>query len=240
MKGHLLEIFRSWQGEGPYAGVRQIFVRFSGCHLRCHYCDTPESWERSKAWSLEGEIRTNPAGSDEIAAVLQSWSGRERFHSVSFTGGEPLLQPEFLRALALKARRLGLLTYLDTSGTLSDRLAQVADVVDLFALDIKLPSTPGVRADWDDIRRCLAIAGRRAFVKIVTTADSRLDEIESALEIVAGVDRTIPVVLQLATPVNPSVTPPSGGLLARVRSAAERLGLQVHVLSQLHVLAGWK
>ena len=50
-QGHLLEVFSSYQGEGPYAGVRQVFVRLSGCHLRCVYCDTPESWDRAKSWN---------------------------------------------------------------------------------------------------------------------------------------------------------------------------------------------
>ncbi len=240
MRGHLLEMFRSWQGEGPYAGVRQVFVRLGGCHLRCHYCDTPESWERSKTWSLEGEVRPNPVEPEGVATILQDWTSRERFHSVSFTGGEPVLQPEFLRDLAERTRSLGLLTYLDTSGTLSDRLAKVADVIDIFALDYKLPSTPGVRFDEPDVRRCLEIARGRGFVKIVTTAEARIEEMERAAELIADVDPGMPAVLQVATPVAGSVRPPDGVLLARARERFERRGIEVLVLPQLHVLAGWK
>lgn len=237
MKGALGEMFRSWQGEGPYAGVRQIFVRLAGCHLRCHYCDTPESWERAASWSLEGETRPNPVEPDEVAAIVREWSSRERFHSVSFTGGEPLLQPEFLRAMA---ERIELPAYLDTSGTLADRLEKVADVIDLFALDYKLPSTPGVKFDAADTRRCLEIAKGRGFVKIVTTADAKPGEIEDAAAMIASVDRAMPVVIQLATPVNDSTRAPGGPLLAAAREAVERAGLAVHVLPQLHVIAGWK
>lgn len=236
VKGHLLEVFRSWQGEGPYAGARQVFVRLGGCHLRCHYCDTPDSWERSKTWSLEGVERPNPVEPGEIGDLLRDWSARERFHSVSFTGGEPLLQPEFLRELALRARGLGLPTYLDTSGTLADRLEKVADAIDIFALDYKLPSTPGVRFDEADVRRVLEIARGRGFVKIVLTADSRVDEVDQAARLI----RDLPVVLQLATPVNGTVRPPGGALLAQARGAVERHGLTAWVLPQFHVLAGWK
>ncbi|MBI2900020.1 MAG: 7-carboxy-7-deazaguanine synthase QueE [Planctomycetes bacterium] len=240
VNGHLLEVFRSWQGEGPYAGVRQIFVRLAGCHLRCHYCDTPESWERAKTWSLEGETRANPASVEEVAGILRDWSARERFHSVSFTGGEPVLQPDFLRALAIEARAAGLPVYLDTSGTLAERLAKVADAIDIFALDYKLPSTPGVRFDEEDVRRCLAIARGRGFVKIVTTAGAKIEEIDRAAEMVADTDLAMPVVIQVATAANASVTPPDGSLLARARAALERHGLPVYVLPQIHALAGWK
>jgi len=41
--GHVSEIFVSFQGEGPHAGRRHLFVRLGGCPLRCRYCDTPES-----------------------------------------------------------------------------------------------------------------------------------------------------------------------------------------------------
>ncbi|HXX94575.1 MAG TPA: 7-carboxy-7-deazaguanine synthase QueE, partial [Planctomycetota bacterium] len=90
-KGHLLEVFSSFQGEGPYAGLRQVFVRLSGCHLRCVYCDTPDSWERSPGWSLSGVPRTNPASSEETLDAIRSLGPHP---SVSFTGGEPVLQAE--------------------------------------------------------------------------------------------------------------------------------------------------
>ena len=231
-KGHLLEVFSSYQGEGPYAGLKQVFVRLSGCHLRCVYCDTPESWERSSTWALDGAPRPNPVTVEESLDAIRSLGPHP---SVSFTGGEPVLQAEFVREVALGVRALGMKTYLDTSGTLADRLALCADAIDIFAFDVKLPSCPGVTADWDDTRRCLELArGREAFVKIVVMQDTREDEVARAARIIpAG----MPVVLQLATPVNPQTLPPDGGKLSRLRAAA---GRDVLVLPQLHVLAGWK
>lgn len=233
--GHLLELFRSWQGEGPYAGARQVFVRLGGCHLRCVYCDTPASWTRTATWRHEDAERPNPVAAREVLAAIDAWRSRERFHSVSFTGGEPLLQPEFLRAMMAGVRDRGLPVYLDTSGTLADRLAQVADLVDIFAFDVKLPSCEGVKMDWEDTRACLELArGRDAFVKIVLMADSREDEVARAVSIVP---REMPVVLQPATPVNEKTSAPDGATLARLRRAA---GRDVMVMPQLHVIAGWR
>jgi organic radical activating enzyme len=231
-RGHLLEVFSSYQGEGPYAGLRQVFVRLSGCHLRCVYCDTPESWERAGSWSFGGRTLPNPVGVGETLEAIRSLGPHP---SVSLTGGEPVIQAEFVREVALGVRAMGMRTYLDTSGTLADRLAVCADAIDVFAFDIKLPSCPGVRADWDDVARCLALArSREAFVKIVVMKDSREDELARAAALVPA---EMPLILQLATPVNEKTVPPDGETLARLRRAC---GREVSVMPQLHVLAGWK
>ena len=225
-------MFSSWQGEGPYAGLKQIFVRLSGCHLRCVYCDTPESWERSGTWTIAGATRKNPVSVAETLEAIRSFGPHP---SVSFTGGEPVLQPEFLRDVALGVRAMGMRTYLDTSGTLADRLARCADAIDVFAFDLKLPSCPGVKADPEDLRRCLELArGRDAFVKIVVMQDSREDEVAAAARLVPS---EMPLILQIATPVNPATLPPDGATIARLRRAC---GRDVSVMPQLHVLAGWK
>lgn len=242
MKGSLLEVFSSYQGEGPFAGARQIFVRLGGCHLRCSYCDTPESWERKSSWvaemepeSRQFEQRHNPADASEVLELLDRFRQHRRYHSVSFTGGEPLLQPEFLRALMLGARERELPVYLDTSGTLPDRLERVLDLVDFFAFDIKLPGCPGVHMMWEEPQKCLEmVRGKSAFVKIVVMQDSHEDEIARAASIVpAG----MPLILQPVTPVNERTVPPDGAVLARFRAACRR---DVLVLPQIHRLVGWK
>ncbi len=230
--GHLLEMFSSFQGEGPYAGLRQIFVRLSGCHLRCVYCDTPESWERSGTWTIRGETRKNPVSVEETLEAIRSFGPHT---SVSLTGGEPVIQAEFLREVALGVRAMGMQTYLDTSGTLADRLAVCVEAIDVVAFDVKLPSCPGVRVDDADVRRCLELArGREAFVKIVVLQDTTEADLAWAGKIVPA---EIPIILQLATPVNAATRPPEGETLARLRRAC---GREVSVMPQLHVLAGWK
>jgi organic radical activating enzyme len=247
IEGHLLEMFSSYQGEGPLAGVRQIFVRLSGCHLRCVYCDTPESWERSARWRIESapgarafEERSNPVRSEDVIETIRDWQGQLPHHSVAFTGGEPLLQPEFVKSIAGGARSLGLKTYLDTSGTLAPSLELVADSIDIFALDLKLPSCPGVRLDWEDARRCLeAVRGREAFVKIVVMEDSDPDEVARAARLVRETDPAIRVVLQPVTPVSAATVEPSGRTLIAMRRRCLEEGVEPLVIPQLHKLAGW-
>lgn len=225
-------MFSSYQGEGPYAGLKQVFVRLSGCHLRCVYCDTPHSWERSSTWTCRGETRKNPVSVEDALDAVRSFGPHP---SVSITGGEPVIQAEFVRDVALGVRAMGSRTYLDMSGTLSDRLAICAKAIDVFAFDVKLPSCPGVRVDADDVRRCLELSrGAEAFVKIVVMKDTPPADLEWAARVIPA---DIPVILQLATPVNPQTAPPEGETLARLRRA---FGREAAVMPQLHVLAGWK
>lgn len=247
--GNIIELFSSFQGEGPYAGVRQVFVRTGGCHLRCVYCDTPESWERTAECAVEEEPATrrfraelNPMSVDRVMEIVRGHADRWSPHSVSITGGEPLLQSTFLAGLLPGLRGLGLRTYLDTSGTLSDRLEEVIGHVDIVALDLKLPSCPGVRIDRADAKRCVEIARRAPdlFVKVVVMEDSKAEEVEEAARLVAAVDPDIAMILQPATPVNPATAAPGGDAVLRFRAAAERHLRSVSVMPQLHVLAGWK
>ncbi len=129
------EIYKSIQGESSWAGLPCVFVRLTGCHLRCHYCDTAYAFH-------EGRWMT-PA---EILARVSEYDAR----LVEITGGEPLLQP----ACGELARRLldrGLTVLCETSGALAiDRLPR--DVIKI--MDLKCPSSGEVkRNDWSNIDR---------------------------------------------------------------------------------------
>ena len=84
MKTRINEIFASIQGEGPVVGYKQLFIRFCGCNLNCEYCDTEFS---------NGEDFTP----QELAQKITSEYDLKSFHSISLTGGEPLLSVEFLK-----------------------------------------------------------------------------------------------------------------------------------------------
>lgn len=122
------ELFYSIQGEGKLAGVPSVFVRASGCNLRCVWCDTPyASWEpEGQDWPIEN-----------IVAAVESHPARH----VVLTGGEPMIMPDVVPLCdALTSR--GLHITIETAGTVYQPV-----VCDLMSLSPKLSnSTPHDRA----------------------------------------------------------------------------------------------
>ena len=115
MNAKILEIFRSIQGEGKYAGVPQVFVRFFECNMHCVWCDTPASIGDGKREYKELSLEE---------ALAQVNALYDNAHSVSITGGEPLLQKDFLKSFCHALHQEGKKIYLDTNGTLPDALAE--------------------------------------------------------------------------------------------------------------------
>ncbi len=121
------EIFYSIQGEGILTGVPSVFVRTSGCNLRCVWCDTPYT-----SWSPEGQ----ELSVDEVLACVRSYPGK---HAV-VTGGEPMIAPDIIR-LTERIRHLGLHVTIETAGTVYHPVA-----CDLMSISPKLEnSTPRER-----------------------------------------------------------------------------------------------
>jgi 7-carboxy-7-deazaguanine synthase len=79
----IAEIFHSIQGEGQFAGTPSVFVRTTGCNLRCWFCDT-----RYASWEPEGDFRTW----EDVATEVRAYDCEH----VVITGGEPLLQPDIV------------------------------------------------------------------------------------------------------------------------------------------------
>ncbi len=120
----IAEIFHSLQGEGSLVGVPSVFVRTSGCNLRCSWCDTPYT-----SWQPEGEERSI----DAILAEVATYPAR---HAV-VTGGEPMIAPGIVE-LTERLRARGLHVTIETAGTV---FAPVAG--DLMSISPKLAnSTP--------------------------------------------------------------------------------------------------
>ena len=99
----LTEIFRSLQGEADTVGIPTVFVRLTGCPLRCGYCDTAYAFHGGEWWSIERII-------DRVREL-------EVTH-VCVTGGEPLAQPS-VHALLAALCDAGYRVSLETSGAMS-------------------------------------------------------------------------------------------------------------------------
>ncbi len=164
MKTKVKEIFTSIQGEGPYIGYKQVFVRFCGCNLSCKYCDTEFDSDDAKEYSAK-----------ELAEIINL---NNDCHSVSLTGGEPLLNIEFLKELLPLIK---LPVYLETNATLSSNLKEIINYIDFIAADIKLPSCTGVKGLLEKHDKFFENSkGKNVFAKIVFDSNITEEEINSA------------------------------------------------------------
>ena len=179
------ELFHSIQGEGGLAGTPSVFIRTSGCNLRCWFCDTPyTSWEPERTRiSLQDLL-------DQVLAI--------NCEHVVVTGGEPMLQPEVV-ALTESLRQAGRHVTIETAGTVYRPVA-----ADLISLSPKLSnSTPneshrlgGSRytARHDRLRDNPEVVHRLTGeydyqIKFVVDHEHDLDEIDAYLDRYSILDR---------------------------------------------------
>ncbi|MCU0666986.1 MAG: 7-carboxy-7-deazaguanine synthase QueE [Candidatus Omnitrophica bacterium] len=183
MKGKISEIFESVQGEGIFLGEPQLFVRLFGCNLNCSFCDTRQ----------QHCVEYTP---EELFAVLKHYRGK--YHSIVFTGGEPLLQSDFLKRVMLLTRSDGYKNYLETNGTLTEELRDVIDCVDIVAMDFKLPSSTGFNGSiWEKHREFFKIATSQfVFLKSVVCSATTEEDIKQAIDLIKQIDRCAVFVLQ--------------------------------------------
>jgi len=234
-------VFRSIQGEGPYVGVLQVFVRFSGCSTRCRYCDSEDSRRRVSECAVRGAGEPgrlpNPVTVGDLFSVVRALSDVPGFHSMSVTGGEPLEQPEFLAALMERCRPEGIPVYLETNGLHEEAARAVAGLVDFVSLDLKLPSLcPG--ASLETYRRVLPLfEGTLLFCKAVVAEGFSMEELIEAARIVGEYDRGTIFVIQPATPGPGCGAVAAEELLACHAKVSGHLD-DVRVIPQCHRLLG--
>ncbi|KUK53675.1 MAG: 7-carboxy-7-deazaguanine synthase [Desulfotomaculum sp. 46_296] len=231
------EIFSSVQGEGPLVGCRQIFLRFAGCNLDCAYCDTPGEMRPTHCRcenALDGKdlaFYKNPLNAGQVVSAVERLKPSIH-HSISLTGGEPLLQNEFLLEILplIKGTRLGV--YLETNGTLTEQLESIIGMVDFIAMDIKLPGVSGLPPMWEEHKRFLAAAvQKKVFVKVVVGGKTREEEFIQAVQHVAEI-ADLPLIIQ---PVTGSrfLKPDPARLLCLQERALDCLS-DVRVIPQVH------
>lgn len=214
------EIFRSIQGEGTRAGLPCVFVRLTGCNLRCSWCDTAYAF-------TEGERMTL----DEVVERVTQLGG----DLVELTGGEPLLQPVSL-PLMTRLADLGHTVLLETGGSLD---ISAVDPRVIRIMDIKCPSSGELdRNRWQNIPRLR----HRDEIKYVIATSEDYEWAREHVRKLALADKCV-VLFSWARPLargqrDPSLKPmPAGQHPIPMRELVERLladRLPVRFQLQMH------
>lgn len=126
-KYRVVEKFVSINGEGQFAGVLAVFIRFAFCNLRCSYCDTMYANEASASYERLSE--------DEIVAYIKE----QQVNHVTLTGGEPLMQ-EHIHSLIQRLLTEGLQVEIETNGSIGLNTF-LSPFRPFFTLDYKLPAS---------------------------------------------------------------------------------------------------
>lgn len=238
---HIIEIFSSIQGEGKYVGYRQAFLRFEGCNLSCDYCDTEHRVGDHRYCRVELnpgsrhqlEI-SNPLTPSAAAEYVNNFADITPHQALSLTGGEPLLHTKFITEIAPLVR-LPLL--LETNGTLWISLKNVLPLISIISMDIKLPGMVGQEL-WGEHGIFLEIAREKdLYVKLIIERESSTTEISKAIDLIASVDRSIPLILQPVTP-HGRCKAPLPDLMLKAQDMALGSLCDVRIIPQTHVMLG--
>jgi 7-carboxy-7-deazaguanine synthase len=175
----IAEVFTSIQGEGRWIGVPSVFLRVSGCNLRCSFCDTPYT-----SWAPEGEDWSLDRLVDHVAG--------ESCEHVVITGGEPMLFAELVD-LTRRLRALGRVITIETAGTVD--LAVTADLMSISPK--RANSVPSANSGWrerHEQRRHAPAVMRRLLsdydyqLKFVIDRPEDVEDVEQYLQALGEVD----------------------------------------------------
>ena len=233
IKTDLIEIFSSVQGEGKYIGCRQIFIRLVGCNLNCAYCDT--NFKSVEFCSVENSFIKNPVTALQVAEIVKNLTSKVPTHSISFTGGEPLLHANFIGEVVRLTKNLGLKIFLETNGTLTNELEKILDCIDIVSMDIKLPSVVDENL-FACHKKFLQVAGKKdLYVKIVISAETSDEEFDAAINLIAETSAEILLVLQPVTPVG-KIQATTAERILSLQARALKVLQNVRVIPQAHRL----
>jgi 7-carboxy-7-deazaguanine synthase len=243
IEGQLLEVFSSIQGEGIFVGCRQVFLRMAGCNLDCAYCDTPfvpqpDCRVEDAPGSRNFRSLPNPVSLELLYNILYHWSEGSPgvHHSISVTGGEPLVQAEVLLEWLPALRRIFPI-YLETNGSLPEALEPLLSHLDFISMDLKLPSQTGLPPLWDEHRDFLTLARERSCqAKVVVGEDTPWEEIEEAANLLHTTAPEVPLIFQAVTR-NGKVAVP-GRVLLEMQTRAARIHPYTRVIPQMHRFLG--
>ncbi len=198
----ICEIFHSIQGESTFAGLPCIFIRLTGCNLRCHYCDTTYSYEGGQEYTV-----------DNILQQIRQFDCT----LIEITGGEPLLQDDAIELIErLEKERFTILV--ETNGTQSvQNLPSAVRII----IDVKLPGSGHpdsfleenlkyLKTEWDELK--FVVSDRRDF--------------ETAMEFIAT--HNLQKHILLFSPVSEKLAPSILAKWVTELKYPARLNLQLH------------
>jgi 7-carboxy-7-deazaguanine synthase len=261
-KTSIVSIFSSIQGEGLYLGKLHLFIRFTGCNLRCYYCDTPEALVKTKYCMVETapfsktSYKTiNPIDNESLfIKIKQSIKIFPYYHSIVLTGGEPLLHTPFIKSFLPAARKFKIPIMLETNGTLPEQLENVLNLIDIISMDIKIPSDTQSKQNtskiWESTEEFLKISLRNkrtgitqsTYIKIILTNTSKIKDYQKACQIIARINKHAQVILQpvSSSPSHKNIKTPSFEQIIDISNIFAKTLDNIKIIPQVHRLMKWK
>ena len=203
----IAEIFHSIQGEGELTGVPSVFVRTSGCNLRCTWCDT-----KYASW--------NPEGDDlSVEAIVEKVTSYPAQHCV-LTGGEPMVAKD-IAVLAARLRDAGKHITIETAGT----VAPSGIACDLASLSPKLANSTPAAGAISDAWRQRHEETRRQPVVLREWIDAYPFQLKFVLESAADLSEMEDLLREIARPIAPAkvLIMPQGTDMQTIRGRDESL-----------------
>ncbi|MBY9000566.1 MAG: 7-carboxy-7-deazaguanine synthase QueE [Candidatus Heimdallarchaeota archaeon] len=267
-QGYIQEIFSSFQGEGAAIegscyGLRQIFVRFSGCPLAlgihgtrgCIWCDSPRAKTteqkrcsiETKAGGKEFREINNPISPEEATTIIQDLTTAD-LHSISLTGGEPLYQPKFLEDFISQLKEKKYVVFLETAFTNDFAfLEKIAPMIDFASVDLKDRSAKA-SVDWNQLieeeskmLKILKNSGTKVFAKTVITKASKKEDFELIIKKCSEND--VPIAIQIVTPIKgTTIAQPTWDQIKEFSELAgnylppEKIGVSVQMHKSIDIL----
>lgn len=231
-RARVSEIFTSIEGEGIFVGKKTMFIRLSGCHLKCRWCDTKYALPLDSGTDYQiDEIK------DLIIKELRPFT-----YKVNFTGGEPLLQTEAVIELAdFIKKQTNLKTYMESSCFDSELFSKVLPYIDICKIEFKTDDSNVVEdKEYDNLLlneiRCLELAvesNKATYIKIVVTNSTNL---ESFKNLVYNISKRIKPSDILGFIIQPSfgIDQPTVNKLLDTYDIVEPMFPEVRIIPQLH------
>lgn len=231
-RARVSEIFTSIEGEGIFVGKKTLFIRFSGCHLKCRWCDTKYALPLDSGTEYQiDEIE------DLIIRELQPFT-----YKVNFTGGEPLLQTDAVIKLAdFIKKQTNLKTYIESSCFDSELFSKVLPYIDICKIEFKTDDSKVVENEvYDSLIlneiKCLELAvesNKTTYIKIVVTNSTNLESFKNLVYNISKKIRPSDIVGFIIQPSH-GVDQPTVNKLLDTYDIVQSMFPEVRIIPQLH------